>query len=163
MHEYTLSLGTNIGERLNNLADAVTLLGRRGEITAASPVYETTPMDMDEDNAPDFLNCALVYDTYQNPEQLYQFIKQIEAALGRPPAKGVMSRIIDIDIITWSAGEYSSDTLTIPHPLAMKRLFVYKPVKEIAPGALPSTRRKFAGQEVSRFCGSDVLFANRNI
>lgn len=153
MHSYLLSLGSNLGERLENLSRAVLLLSRRGEIQDASAVYETSPVDSAGE---DFLNCAVRFHTYLEPPALLQFIHEIEQTLGRKNGEKSEPRPIDIDIILWSGGDWNSGDLVIPHPQADKRMFVMTPVNEIAPDTFP--RKKLRSQRIERFCGPDILF-----
>lgn len=160
MHRYILSLGSDLGERLNNLAAAIRLLSRRGVHLHASSVYETAPVDMDTSAL--FLNCAVEFRTYLDPPRMLDFCKDIEQRLGRGTRGSRESRPVDIDIITWSGGSWRDDRLQIPHPRAGERLFVQVPVAEIAPGLLSplnKTRKKkdMPGQ-IEKFCGPDILF-----
>ena len=154
MHKYILSLGTNMGERLNNLSSAVRHLSRRGELLSVSSVYETAPVEMDCQDP--FLNCALHYRTYLEPLQMLNFGKLIEERMGRTGAPNISPRPIDIDLIQWSGGQWIDDRLTIPHARAQERAFVTVPVNEILPGTFPQETKD--DQKIEHFCRGEILF-----
>jgi 2-amino-4-hydroxy-6-hydroxymethyldihydropteridine diphosphokinase len=128
---YFLSLGSNLGDTLKNLAAAVRLL-REGEVEVlrASSVYETEPVDhLDQ---PWFLNQVLEVRSTLDPRALLGLAKSIETRLKRGPSVAKGPRTIDIDILL--AGDLVIDTpdLVIPHPRLTDRNFVLVPLAEIA-------------------------------
>jgi 2-amino-4-hydroxy-6-hydroxymethyldihydropteridine diphosphokinase len=137
-----IGLGSNLGDRLGNLQEAVNGLRRlRGtRVTGISPVYETDPVSMP--GAPGFLNAVVEIRTELAPEALLDACLAIEASLGRvrpssdpigapaPPA----SRTIDLDVLLHGAEARSSERLTLPHPRLKSRAFVLVPLAGIAPG-----------------------------
>ena len=132
---YILSLGSNIGDRIENLKRARSLLEKEQiKIIRSSSIYETQPVD----NAfqPWFLNQVLEVSSEQNPDRLLGRIKKIEDIMERKRTVPKGPRNIDIDIIL--AGEIIQHTssLTIPHPRMHKRNFVLIPLEEIAPQAV---------------------------
>jgi 2-amino-4-hydroxy-6-hydroxymethyldihydropteridine diphosphokinase len=137
-------------------------LSRRGEILACSSAYETSPVDMQGVDDP-FLNCALRYRTYLDPRALLRFLKDIEEHAGRDLAERSQPRTLDIDIISWSGGEWRDEYLDIPHPRAQERLFVLVPYNEICTeGAggfepFPELAIQGAAQKIEFYCGSDML------
>lgn len=126
-----LGLGSNIGDRLGYLQDAVKELRVLGEITKVSSVYETPPWGK-EDQDP-FLNACVEMSTDLEPDELLYKIKQIEENLGRQQREHWGPREIDIDILFYDDLHYLSQRLTIPHPLLHERAFVLVPLSEIAP------------------------------
>jgi dihydropteroate synthase/2-amino-4-hydroxy-6-hydroxymethyldihydropteridine diphosphokinase len=130
MGQIYLSLGTNIGDRLQNMRRAVRRLGQTLTITAVSPVYETAPWG--EIDQPDFLNLCLEARTEKSPRALLKFLKQTETDLGREPTFRWGPRLIDIDILTYDDQIITEDNLTIPHPGLVDRAFVLAPLHDIA-------------------------------
>lgn len=126
-----LSLGSNEGNRAENLDAAISRLRSFGEVVAVSSFYETEPVEFTAQ--PWFLNCVVKLDTEKTPEQLLAGILDIEQQLGRRrgPQKG--PRIIDLDILLFGNSIVKAPGLTIPHPAMHERRFVLEPLAEIAP------------------------------
>ena len=134
-----LGLGSNVGDRLENLRAARAALGRRGVgVVAASSVYETEPQGEVRDQ-PDFLNACLAIDTDHGPEELLDTCKEVERELGRRPGGPRHGpRAIDVDLLLLGDLEHHSERLTLPHPEIRSRRFVLEPLLELDPGlALP--------------------------
>ena len=130
-----LSLGTNLGNKRENLTRAIELLSLAlGKCIAVSQFIETTPWGFESDNS--FLNCAVAFDTDLAPLELLDITESIERGLGRTQKSNnghYRDRIIDIDILLYGDNIIVNDRLTIPHPLMHKRDFVLEPLAEIAP------------------------------
>lgn len=129
---YFLGLGSNLGNRANNLAAAARLLCENGiEVVRASSVYETEPVDVPDQ--PWFLNQVLEVRSSLDPHALLELSKSIEIGLKRVPTAAKGPRTIDIDILL--AGDRIIDTpeLVVPHPRLARRNFVLVPFSEIAP------------------------------
>lgn len=130
-----LSLGTNLGNKRENLTRAIELLSLAlGKCIAVSQFIETAPWGFDSENS--FLNCVAAFDTALAPMQLLDMTESIERELGRTQKSNnghYRDRIIDIDILLYGDNIIVSDRLTIPHPLMHKRDFVLEPLAEIAP------------------------------
>jgi 2-amino-4-hydroxy-6-hydroxymethyldihydropteridine diphosphokinase len=128
-----LSLGSNVGDRAENLNQAIVRLGALGEVVAVSSFYETEPVEVT--NQPFFLNCAVELDTEKTPEQLLAGILELEQDMGRRRVQAKGPRNIDVDILLF--GDFIVDTkdLSIPHPAMHKRRFALEPLAEIAPEA----------------------------
>ena len=143
MHTVYLSLGTNLGDKEQNLLSAITEIARRiGPIKAQSAFLETEPWGFESPNT--FLNAAVCVETTLSPLALLRKTQQIERLMGRTqktnlfPQQGSRKglptyhdRIIDIDILLYDDLHISTPTLTIPHPLMNERDFVLIPLKEI--------------------------------
>lgn len=133
MHTVYLSLGSNLGDKEQNLASAVSEIARRiGDITDQSAFLETEPWGFDSKNT--FLNAAVRVETELSPYELLNATQQIERDLGRKQKseKGQYhDRIIDIDILLYDDLHIQTPELTIPHPLMQQRDFVLIPLKEI--------------------------------
>jgi 2-amino-4-hydroxy-6-hydroxymethyldihydropteridine diphosphokinase len=132
-----LSLGSNVGERENHLRDAIARLETTGRIKSVSAFYETEPVDFTDQAW--FLNCAVVLETNETPEQLMATILRIEKEMGRKRVQQKGPRIIDIDVLLFSeaTGDAVIDSpgLTVPHPAMHARRFVLEPLAEIAADA----------------------------
>ena len=129
-----IGLGTNTGDKQNNLITATALLAERvGEILALSSMYETEPWGFESDNT--FLNAVLVQKTSLTPSELLNVTRLIEIEMGRIEKSNgsYQDRIIDIDILMYDDIIMQTSRLTIPHPLMHKRLFVMQPLAEVAP------------------------------
>lgn len=130
-----LGLGTNTGNKNENLARAIELLSLAlGSPVALSGIIESEPWGFESENR--FLNCVAAFDTTFSPTLLLDTTEEIERTLGRTrkSLNGQYSdRIIDIDILFYGNEIIESERLTIPHPLLHKRDFVLLPLQEIAP------------------------------
>ena len=136
-----LSLGTNIGDKRENLKRAIEALSLAlGHYTALSEITETSPWGFESDS--NFLNCCVAFETRLEPLQLLDITERIERELGRTAKStdGIYhDRIIDIDILLFGDMVVNDRRLTIPHPLMHKRLFVLQPLAEIASTAIHPT------------------------
>lgn len=140
-HRVVLSLGSNLGDRLDNLQEAIdTLFDAPGlSFVALSPVYETAPYGGPEGNIPDqddYLNVVLVADTRLTPETLLERVLNIENSMERKREVRWGPRTLDIDIVLF--GNLTSDdpALTLPHPRAHERAFVLVPWADVEPDVL---------------------------
>jgi len=127
-----LSLGSNMGERLNNINEAIRLIESSPDnlFLLKSEVYESKAMYNTELN--DFYNVVIKIKTLLSPMDLLAFIKDIEKKMGR--VKGIArysNRPIDIDILSYGDNVINSKDLTIPHPKIKERKFVLKPWSDI--------------------------------
>jgi 2-amino-4-hydroxy-6-hydroxymethyldihydropteridine diphosphokinase len=127
-----LSLGSNLGDRENNLRSAIAALPSADfHVGKVSSLYETEPVDyLDQ---PWFLNCVVEGETKSQPIELLRALRSIETQLGSKKAFAKGPRLLDIDILLF--GDLSLDTpeLQIPHPRMLERKFVLAPLAEIAP------------------------------
>jgi len=127
-----LSLGSNEGDRLDNLRRACAALEARDiRLRRASSVYETEPVDMREQTW--FLNCVIEVETSLPPLRLLYEIEQIEGELGRKRSLPKGPRTIDLDILLYGNSVIREESLVVPHPKLHKRRFVLVPLREIAP------------------------------
>ncbi|MGN0519405.1 MAG: 2-amino-4-hydroxy-6-hydroxymethyldihydropteridine diphosphokinase [Candidatus Fimenecus sp.] len=131
-----LGLGTNIGDRLQNLNDALAALSRlpHTKILKSSLIYETKPYGYKEQA--DFLNMAVEIETEFAPQILLGACLGIEAGLGRERQFKNGPRIMDIDVLL--AENFSSDTphLRVPHPEIRNRSFVLQPLMDLFPNGI---------------------------
>lgn len=129
---YFLCLGSNLGDREENLEQAHSLLRKEGiRIIQLSSVYETQPVDLP--SQPWFYNQVIEVEAEIAPLGLLSLIKRIERSMGRktPIQKG--PRVIDIDILLAEDKVIHTEELSIPHPRLDKRNFVLIPFAEISP------------------------------
>ena len=127
-----LLLGSNLGERKINLANAINLIEENiAPVINRSSIYITKAWG--KTDQPDFYNQAIQIETDLEPLALLKEIKAIEKELGRVSNEKWGARIIDIDILFYGTQVFESDSLTIPHPFLHERMFTLKPLEEIAP------------------------------
>jgi 2-amino-4-hydroxy-6-hydroxymethyldihydropteridine diphosphokinase len=125
-----LLLGTNLGDRLENLTRARAAIAKRiGKITRSSSIYQTAPWGAA--NQPDFFNQVVVAETEIGARDVLHRILDIENELGRIREKKWGSRLIDIDILFYDQQIIQSENLTIPHPGIPSRRFTLIPLVEI--------------------------------
>ncbi len=137
-----LSLGTNLGNRLNNLKKVFNKIENEIKITiiSKSKIYETSPME--NFNQEYFLNQVIQIKTKMSPVDLLSFIKGIEIQMGRKYMdKRYMPRIIDIDILAYDNLIIDTNTLSIPHPKIKMRKFILKPWTDIDPDYILSNSK----------------------
>ena len=128
-----LSLGTNLGDKEQNLNNAIDFIIKRiGNVVKKSSFYKTAPVDFESDN--DFVNAVIQVKTKLSAYQVLKQTKKIEKILGRTKKSknGIyFDRIIDIDILTYNNLIIKTKNLTLPHPRMYLREFVTKPLAEI--------------------------------
>lgn len=129
MHDVFLSLGTNLGNREENLAKARALIGEKlGTVPISAGIIETEPVDVPEKYAAlKFLNEMLLVKTAKGPYEVSDIVHKIEDEMGRIRTVKNGPRIIDIDIIAYDELVINDPKLTLPHPRAMERDFVRIP------------------------------------
>lgn len=130
-HIVYLALGSNIGDRGENLKQAIAALTPQMDVKAKSHVYETPPLGYEDQ--PQFLNQVLKTQTYLQPEPLLKHIKRLEVALGRKATFRNGPREIDIDVLMYDDLVLNTSVLTLPHPHMHERGFVLLPMMDIAP------------------------------
>lgn len=129
-HIVYLALGSNLGNRLANLKNAVSNLTPQMDVKKKSPVYETPPWGYTDQ--PAFLNQVVMVETYLEPEDLLSHLKRLETVLGREPSFENGPRLIDMDILFYDDVIVDSPPLVIPHPRLHQRAFVLVPLNDIA-------------------------------
>lgn len=141
-----LGLGTNLGQKKENLEKALEILNSHGsvQVLKVSSFYETDPMGYE--NQDKFLNAAVVCETSMGPYELLDFIQEIEKALKRVREIRWGPRTIDVDILLYDSLELLDEPrLIIPHPRMVEREFVLAPLSEIAPEMVhPGTGKSIA-------------------
>ena len=129
-----LALGTNLGDRMENLRRAIAALSPKIRVTALSSVYETPPWGYTDQ--PAFLNMALTGEAEGEPPALIAFLKNLETELGREKTFRNGPRLIDMDILFYEDLIFNQADLIIPHPRLQERAFVLVPLKDIAPNLM---------------------------
>jgi 2-amino-4-hydroxy-6-hydroxymethyldihydropteridine diphosphokinase len=129
-HITYLSLGSNLGDRLVNLRNAINNLPPRIQPVVQSSVYETEPWGYSDQ--PAFLNQVIKAETALDPLELLAFLKETELDLGRQETFRFGPRLIDLDILFFDDLVLDTPKLTIPHPRIAERAFVLVPLGEIA-------------------------------
>jgi 2-amino-4-hydroxy-6-hydroxymethyldihydropteridine diphosphokinase len=111
-----LSLGSNLGYRLEYLRAAAKALERGPliEVAGVSTVYETIPVEVDEEQ-PDYLNCVIEVWYGASAVELLRFCQGVEAALGRTGKGGRLPRTVDIDILLFGEETIEGAYLEVPH------------------------------------------------
>jgi len=135
-----LSLGSNLGNREQNLREAIRRASALGRIVAVSSFYETEPVEFTDQ--PWFLNCAIALETVAQPAQVMAELLRIENWMGRQRIVKKGPRSIDIDILLFGDAVVNTPELTIPHPEMTRRRFVLEPLTEIAPELLHPISQK---------------------
>jgi len=136
-----LSLGSNIGERAENIARAIAELGRFGvRVAKQSALYETEPVEFLTQDW--FLNCVLEVETELAPGELMRALLEIERGMGRERVLPKGPRIIDMDILLYGPRVVREANLEVPHPRMADRRFVLVPLAEIAAGAVHPMLKK---------------------
>ncbi len=130
-HIVYLALGSNLGNRLSNLKEAIAALPPQMEVKAKSAVYETPPWGYEDQ--PKFLNQVIKATTYLDPEPLLKHLKRLEVALGRKETFQNGPRLIDMDILFYDDLVVNTPSLVIPHPRLQERGFVLLPLMDLDP------------------------------
>lgn len=128
-----LSIGSNVGDRLENLRSCVRMLegSKFVALDKVSGVYKTAPVGYE--HQPDFLNAVVSLDTTLSPRALLDLCQAIERNLGRTRTIRWGPRTIDVDILVYGEEKINEPDLVIPHPRIYERGFVLFPLKEIEP------------------------------
>lgn len=131
--EYVLSLGTNIGDRLDNLRSAIASINLvpSTRVVKCSSVYETEPVGYAEQD--DFYNIAVLVESELEPNEILGMCLGIEAGFNRVREFKNGPRILDIDVIFCEGKEIQTKNLTVPHPRCFERRFVLEPLLELLP------------------------------
>ena len=131
IHKVYIELGTNLGDRMENLRRATEVLAPKVSVCRASSIYETAPWGYPDQ--PNFYNQVLDCETSLTPLRLLNFLKKLEKLLGRVENFRNGPRLIDLDILFFDDLVMHTDRLKIPHPRLHERAFVMVPLAEIAP------------------------------
>ena len=130
-HRVVISIGTNLGDKLKNLNNALSNIEGFGRILNKSRIFSSDPWGYDSEN--EFLNMGLVIKTSLEPMQLLKKLKSIEKQMGRGPkmTKSYKDRIIDLDILIYSGIIIHNEELSIPHSKIKERKFSLLILKDL--------------------------------
>ncbi|APY87084.1 2-amino-4-hydroxy-6-hydroxymethyldihydropteridine diphosphokinase [Streptomyces alfalfae] len=136
-HRAVISLGSNLGNRLETLQGAVDALedtpGLR--VKAVSPVYETEPWGVEPGSQPAYFNAVVLVKTTLPPASLLERAQAVEEAFHRVRDERWGPRTIDVDIVAYADVVSDDPALTLPHPRAHERAFVLAPWHDVDPEA----------------------------
>lgn len=150
-----IALGTNLGNRVANLAEARRRLGEHFSLTASSHLYRTPPWGITDQ--PAFYNQVVETSSEANPLDLLHLVKGIEVEMGRVPGLRYGPRLIDIDLLVYGERVLNTPELTLPHPRLVERAFVLVPFAEIAPNLIPPTQSLTISALCSRLDASGII------
>jgi 2-amino-4-hydroxy-6-hydroxymethyldihydropteridine diphosphokinase len=144
-----ISIGSNIGERLLHLKDAVRALHTHNEVSvlSVSSVYETAPIGYTDQE--DFLNIVIEIRTSLDAYNLLSVCQEIEHELGRVRTVRWGPRIVDLDILLYNNDNINAENLIVPHPRMHERAFVLIPLLEIAPETVHPVTGRFYSNEAA--------------
>ena len=136
-----IALGTNLGDKENNLKTALLLLDKKGvHVCRVSDFISTKPYGVTDQ--PDFLNAVAEIKTDKTPMELLQTLLQIEQEMGRKRLRRWGERNIDLDLLLYDGQIIDLPDLKVPHPDMQNRDFVLRPLAQIAPEALHPALQK---------------------
>ena len=137
-----VGLGSNLGDRLENLRASVRWLTRlAGAKVTASPVYETEPVGPPQ---PRFLNAAALFEDGRHPRDILRGLLSIERELGRIRTERYGPRLIDLDILWMDGVTCDEPSLRVPHASLTGRAFALRPLLDLVPDAVdPRTGERF--------------------
>jgi dihydroneopterin aldolase/2-amino-4-hydroxy-6-hydroxymethyldihydropteridine diphosphokinase/dihydropteroate synthase len=137
-NEVYIALGTNLGDKVKNLYEALVKLERLGTVIKTGFLYKSKPMY--HLSQPSFLNSVCLLRTFLSPIELLASLKSVEKEIGREETFRNGPRVIDLDILLYNneiihleENSENQNALTIPHPRMNERLFVLKPLVDIIP------------------------------
>jgi 2-amino-4-hydroxy-6-hydroxymethyldihydropteridine diphosphokinase len=131
-HQVILSIGTNQGNRLENIERCIKGLHKEiGTVIRVSKLYETPSWGFESEK---FYNCAVILNTHKSAHLILEEVLLLEEALGRvrdTNIEGYQARVIDIDVIAFDEEIIASEKLQVPHPEMQNRLFVLLPMRDL--------------------------------
>lgn len=143
-----IGLGSNVGDKRENIARAIASLTEAGDIrlVSRSRDYRSAPWGVPDQDW--FVNAAITVATKLTPMQLLLRCQKVENDMGRVRRQKWGPRLIDVDVLTYRGETIDSPDLKVPHPYIAQRGFVLLPLKEIAPGM------KIAGKSLDELIGA---------
>jgi para-aminobenzoate synthetase len=135
-----LALGSNVGDKKENIKKAITLLGKHVKNISVAKIYESEPMYFEDQDI--FNNTVLSGVTNLSPQELLKFVKETEKEIGRIKRFPNGPREIDIDILFYDDLVYKQTHLQIPHPKLTEREFVLQPFMDLEPALVHPVLKK---------------------
>jgi len=143
-----VALGSNLGDRVGNLMEAIRRVRELGTVTAVSSFYDTEPVGyLDQ---PRFCNAALLLETSLPASELMTSLLGIETAMGRVRVVDKGPRVIDLDLLLFGDEVIESEGLVVPHPGMSERRFVLEPLAEIGAGMVDPRSGWTVGEMLGR-------------
>ena len=134
LNKIAIALGGNIGDSKAVFASAISKLSKNGVKNIKMSALFHSKAENCPPDSPDFTNAALIGEWAETPEKLLKLCQKIEISAGRPGKHAFNApRTLDLDIILFGSKIIKTSNLQIPHPRAVSRLFVLKPLADIAP------------------------------
>lgn len=157
VHSAWIGLGTNLGDRREQLATARQHISDRGGvIRAVSGIYASAPWGYESRNM--FYNQCLVLETNLSAEAMLRMLQEIESEMGRVQSTGgYADRIIDLDLLFFDNLVLHTDELVLPHPKIQERMFVLRPLAEIAPEKIHPVLGLTVSELIERHSGKDSV------
>ncbi|HEX6237653.1 MAG TPA: 2-amino-4-hydroxy-6-hydroxymethyldihydropteridine diphosphokinase [Acidimicrobiales bacterium] len=150
-----LGLGSNVGDRVRHLRDAVATLRNLG-LVGVSPVYETEPVGGPRDQRP-YLNLVAELRTSLSPRELLGVCHRLETAAGRERGVRWGPRTLDVDVLWIEGDAVDEPDLVVPHPRMWTRRFVLAPLRDLAPDLVDRAAVDEAGGSVTPVGALDEL------
>jgi len=127
-----IALGSNLGDSLEILVNAVKKIAQKDEIEviSCSTWHKTKPIGPPQ---PDYFNGCIIINTFFSPDELLEYLFYVEGEFGRERKERWGARTLDLDLILYDNLIINSENLQIPHPRMRERMFVLMPLAEIAP------------------------------
>lgn len=153
-----IALGSNLGDRKENIDAAVRMLAEneRIEFVSVSEFLETSPLGGTEQ--PDYINAVAELQTSLNPEALYKTLVEIENSLGRKREGKWSPRTIDLDFLLFENQIINTDQLTVPHPQMHLRSFVLQGICQLNPNVLHPVMNVPVNELAARLNGGNFIF-----
>jgi 2-amino-4-hydroxy-6-hydroxymethyldihydropteridine diphosphokinase len=158
-HQVFIALGSNLGDRLANLRNAIKNIQPEVVPIECSPVYETPPWGYKPQ--PSFLNQVIHGETNLEPQALLALLKETEADLGRIETFRYGPRMIDLDILFFDQIVIQSPPLVIPHPALQDRAFVLLPLADLAPDFRHPISKLTVRQMLQSVDSDDIFLVTR--
>lgn len=127
-HRAAVALGSNMGDRIANIENALAEMRQKFSVLKVSPLYETRPMYYEDQGS--FINGACEVETDLDPIGLLDVLQSIENDLGRKRTIDKGPRPIDLDVILYDQQQINHERLEVPHKLMHEREFVLRPLAE---------------------------------
>ena len=162
-HQIVVSIGSNVGNRLDNLTQAIHAIHEQvASVVKVSPLYETPAWGFESDA---FYNGVVVLHSYKRAQKILAQLLKIEKQMGRVRTQdqGYQARIIDLDIIGYDEEQIATDTLQIPHPQLQHRNFVLLPLKDVVPNWVHPVLKKSVAELLATTSDASVCTKVHNM